>query len=49
MIRKDLGGYFPEEYDKQEFFISYYSAISQKEEKKRRMDELKALSKRGGR
>ncbi len=48
MIRKELGGYFPEEYDKQQFFISLYSANANQQEKKSRMERLKGMVRRKG-
>lgn len=46
-VRKELGGYFPKDYNKQHFFVSLYSAIERRNEKKQRWNRLKGLSKRG--
>ena len=49
-VRKELGGYFPEEdeYDKQHFYRHLYLSLKKEEMKKHAMDKLKSQARRGG-
>lgn len=47
-VRKELGGYFPEDFEKAVFFTAFCAGLADKKAKHMAMEKLKWLASKGG-